>query len=214
MLSTDFARVKKDIDPRTEYLIFGFVHDAQRLLSSDTSYFNITDLITFVIAAFYFIKNEWDEKLTSAYYKIEDDCLTVCKKDYEWNHVNAYLKGVIDKGSHSWKFKVENKEKDTNKWFDLAIGVVDDTYDLIHDVINDQDTWFCGSDSEKGGYIKYGKRLEKDDIIEMIIDIDNKSLKYIINDADYGKAHDLKENTTYRPIIYMYCIGNALRIIS
>ena len=210
MLSTDLSKLKKDVDERSEYLIFGFVREAQKLLPSDKSYFNITDLITFGILSFYYIKNEWDQELTSDYYKIEDDCCSVIKPS---NGVtNAYIKGVIDKGIHSWKFKVEHFEQDTYKWFDFVIGVVDQNHSF-KEPVNHQSRWFAGSKAHKYIRNRYGKLLKQDDIIEMIINMNEKSLKYIINGHDYGKACDLEKGSKYRAAIYMFCVGNKLRII-
>ena len=205
------SNLKKDIDKRSECLIFGFIHEAQKLLANDKSYFNITDLITFVIASFYFIKNEWDRELTSDFYQIEDDCLSIIK--FENGSTNAYINGVIDKGIHSWKFKVEKYVLETDNYLDFLIGVVDQNHSLRYCPVNQQNRYFVGSKAYKGGYSRYGKILRQDDIIEMIINMDDKSLKYIINGIDYGKACSLQENAKYRAAIYMFCVSNKLRIL-
>ena len=214
----DLSKLKRDIDERTEYLIFGFVHEAQKLLPNNKSYFNITDLITFGILSFYYIKNKWDRELTSDFYGMEDDHSSICivkRGNCGLGSTSAYSKGTIDSGIHSWKFRVEHMVKDTDAYFDFVIGVVDQDhlFDDKFNAVNRQNTWFAGSTGEKSGWMKYGKKLEQNDIIEMIINLNDKSLKYIINGIDYGKACSLKENAKYRAAVYMFCVGNKLKLI-
>ena len=37
-------------------------------------------------------------------------------------------------------------------------------------------------------YQSYATKLKQDDVIKMVTNMDDKSLKYIINGIDYGKA--------------------------
>ena len=46
----------------------------------------------------------------------------------------------------------------------------------------------------------------------MILDFNNMTLRYIINDHDYGKAFDI-ENGEYMAAVYMYDTGFAIRIL-
>ena len=185
MLPTGLAKLKRDYGKPTGWLTLD-------LFMNHKSYYQVIIHIlnyrcnNFCISSFHYIKHDWDPELTNNdYYKIEDDCLSVIESGNA--SLNAYIKGVIDKGIHSWKFKVEHMVKDTYSYIDFVIGVVDQ-YHTLNYPVQFQETWFSGSNAQIYPYSSYAVRLKQDDIIEMIINIEDKSLKYIINDKDFGNA--------------------------
>ena len=210
-MSFDLQQLKQDVDKRTTHLIFGFVHEAQSLFPTDLSYFNINDLISFIILSFYYVRDKWDQQLTNLkYFKIDNDCLSIYAKG---NHMtNAYLKRVVTEGIHTFRLKIEKEAKDNEKWLDFVIGVVDQSFKLKQEPVNYQKAYFVGSKALSPQRKPYGKMLKQGDIIEMIINMDNLTLKFIINGTDYGKISDLKPGK-YRAAIYMYQVGNTLKIV-
>ena len=49
---------------------------------------------------------------------------------------------------------------------------------------------------------EYGTKTKTGDKVEMILDIDQQTLKYIINGHDYGFAYDNIEKRKYRAALY------------
>ena len=63
------------------------------------------------------------------------------------------------------------------------------------------------------GYKKYGVQSKNGDIIEMILDLDNYTLKYIVNGKDYGFAYDDIEKCKYRAALYMWYEGDTVTLL-
>ena len=53
-------------------------------------------------------------------------------------------------------------------------------------------------------YKSYGVKCNDNDIVEMIIDFDKRTIKYIINGKDYGVAFKELPKRKYRPLVHMY----------
>ena len=52
-------------------------------------------------------------------------------------------------------------------------------------------------------------------IVEMVIDLDKKyEIHYIINDINYGKAFNLKNDTHYRADVCLYARHDSVQLIS
>lgn len=59
---------------------------------------------------------------------------------------------------------------------------------------------------------EYGVNPKNGSIIEMILDLDNLTLSYIIDGKDYGKAFDI-EKGKYRLGLYMRVEGDSLTLM-
>ena len=140
---------------------------------------------------------------------------------------SAFGKKIVATGTFSWEFRIEsirariypyqpkpvigiwNIESDdvlppTNTWF--CDGVTTDAYgfELTENTLTDIATGCLMDD-------KYGKKCEKGTIIEMIIDLVDLSLKYMIDDVDYGKAFDIV-NQKYRAVVFI-CDGDSITML-
>ena len=60
--------------------------------------------------------------------------------------------------------------------------------------------------------IKYGERPNNGSIIEMILNLDNLTLSYVINGTDYGKAFDIQRGK-YRLGLCMSPVGDSLTLL-
>ena len=47
----------------------------------------------------------------------------------------------------------------------------------------------------------------------MILDLDKRQLRYIVNGNDYGVAYENIEATSYRACISGYCRGNSYKLL-
>ena len=127
-MATDWTRAKQ-LDKKTQSLIFGFVRESQDILSKDSLYSIISELIIWIILSFYEIKDEWDKVSTHKSYKIDGDLLITTKSDNIWAPRSAFLKQSVSSGIFTCRFRIENCVE-FGKWNDFIIGVIDDDADL------------------------------------------------------------------------------------
>eukprot|EP01084_Bolivina_argentea_P149340 260887_1 len=69
-------------------------------------------------------------------------------------------------------------------------------------------------DPKKGQYSvlhEYGTKCKNGDIVVMTLDLNSFSLRFAINDQDYGVAFANIEDTEYRAAIFMYVYGTTGR---
>ena len=61
---------------------------------------------------------------------------------------------------------------------------------------------------------KYTQRPHKtNDVLEMILDLEKKQLKYICNDEDFGIAYDNIEDTSYRAVVSFYSEKDSIQCV-
>ncbi len=135
---------------------------------------------------------------------------------------SAFLTNVVSEGVHIWKFKANHLTK--GNWNPLGIWKINSGTPIINgkwiakanngyayrigaqNKINPAD---CGG--ANGG--KYGVFCKTNDIIEMIVDFNEKSLSYNVNDVEFGKAFDI-EATEYRAAFNCHYNANSITLIS
>ena len=94
----------KQMDERTQCLVYGFIKLSQKSLSKESSHSIIPDLIIWIILSFYHIKDEWDQESTHKSYKINGDSLLKIPERPKRDRT-AFLKHVVTKGTYRWSFK-------------------------------------------------------------------------------------------------------------
>ena len=137
---------------------------------------------------------------------------------------SAFLKNTISEGIFHWKFKIK---KITSSYMDIGIWKINSGEQKL--AINtfftrDKNSGyaFCvgfgtlvnpdDPNLNPGDLQKYGKICQNGDIVEMILNLDDLTLKYIINDTDYGVAYNI-EKTSYKAAIYMYGRGSCIQLL-
>ena len=211
----------KTINNGTKYCIYGYVRRAQNTLPSDDSvYYTIPELVIYWILLYYFVREEFDEKNMSEYYKISDDNKIVTRVKLGAGAV--YLKAIARRGIHRWKFKL--RHCNTQNYY-FVIGVWKMHHPLEIDVnmysyhISSYfHGWIVNYSKGTGGELTrftYGKRnCRTDDIIEMTLDLDDRSLAYNVNDESFGIAHKNIEQTEYKAVISTNWTEDSIEFIS
>ena len=194
-----------DIDRVRQLAVYGYIREYEQV-----NQVNIPEGIIFVLILFYGDSDRWDPKYISQYMKLSDRTLT----QVEYGMGSSYGQRVVDSGIFKWRLRIDQC---TNDGFMLGIRrVKGDEADLPTKY------WFT-----KGGFgngyafrsivdeharltndrgfalgRQYGSNSPNGAIIEMMLDLDNLTLSYIINDVDYGKAFDIAKGK-YRLGLYM-----------
>ena len=164
------------------------------------------DDISNIINDFGNIQDKFDPELSSDLVTIENDGTAITLgEESGWNIHNAFGTEVAKPGKmYHWKFKLlELGEKYLN------IGIIEadkcnkDTTDWWNHIFGF--AYYIGSGNfwNGNGGMPYGEECEKNDIIDIWLDLrDNKNeLSFQRNDTKFGKAADLKDATDYKLVI-------------
>ena len=207
----------KKIPLRNKNLIFGYVKDNWEKINNAKI---IPEMIKYMFLIYFNIDiDTFDKNMTNDAFEIlGNDCIISLPRKFvlgSGTNINSYLSNVIstqtDGGIHVWKFK-----QNAVNWND-SIGISKiSSLNLTGDL--DKDGQYCfmlsghcfKSDKELTYGDAYGESYKKDSVIEMILDCtnNNKSLRWIINDKDYGKAFDIKDGS-YRAVVSLYNDGGG-----
>ena len=133
---------------------------------------------------------------------------------------SAYGKRVIKSGRFSWRFRIESMDM-MGRGNKPMVGIW-----RVNFIDNPPlDTFFTKGKEQGYGFAPLGPKLssynsgytadeygvvaEDGDTVTMIIDLDQLSLCWKINDKSYGKSHDIIKDT-YRAAVYM---ANSEKIV-
>lgn len=234
-LSTRFSRGTVNDKIQRELFISGYCRQ-QFTLHSDLNieYFHylwIPPEIQSTILCFYGFGDEFDSdsKWKSTSIEIienKENSMKACIKKFsgQSQYSLAFLRNTFSSGIHVWKFYVNNLVK--KRWWHLAIGIhktrfagiqLDGTY--FTDVKENgygfiaSAGWKTQPELPGAGGLKYAIQCDTGYTIEMIADLNDCTLSFMVNGTDYGKAFDI-ENTEYRAVVSLYDKGDQITLLS
>lgn len=188
-------------------------------------------------------RDAWDPKCIAPWMKIVDEQTEDTEIDnsevnesgpmiilIRYGAGSAYLTNVVDSGKHVWKFRIEGTAR--GWWYFIGVWKVGSGEMLV-------DKWFnsntadnsytfsanCAclpdpSSPNQGGmaYSKlekyYGTVCKKGDIVEMHLDLYERTLAYSINGKYYGIAYENIEQTKYRAAVGLAYTQDSIRLLS
>merc|ERR1712228_112001 len=132
----------------------------------------------------------------------------------------AFMRNVINHGINRWTFRINVYEG----WGNVMIGLWDlkykyrhihigkgcftsYVYDYAYAEINDYEE----GDSWSGGNT-YGVKCKQGSIIQMIVNFNDLTIKYIIDEVDCGKAFDI-ESAEYKCAVTLYPKGTQIELL-
>ena len=166
--------------------------------------------------------DKWDRKFSSKRIKIEEE-IGRCKKA---GTASIYGSLSIDRGSYSWRIRYKTKIQ----W--ICIGVIRDNPEILKQFqrSNRYIDSYHGCYLSQAGYFydaytrlynygdnkgrKYCKEYrDKDTIITMTLNMDEQTLRYKINDREYGIATDQLEKDKYRMVVNMCWLNDTIELL-
>ena len=200
------ARVK---EYEQKLLVAGFIRGIEKMYKIK----NIPNEINDIIYLYQRLYDEWDTKWTNDYVNIDETNTTITiKEDDESNmgHAIAFGKRVVSEGIYIWKIKIicikltfesppyvgiiENNEEYLKRYRD----------DFLWDNVGYQ---LCGGNSVLCGPLSSNYHKTSDyqclwkkegDVVEIILDLNERTLGFKVNDIDYGVAFSNIHKTEYR----------------
>ena len=193
----------------TDILVAGYI----RNVASEYN-LSIPEDINGICFLFWLIKvcDEWDRKSSAESIKIDGQFA----KTTEQGVSSVYGSQSVSQGVYSWRIKTKQK-----MW--ACIGVIEDDVKVLEQFRNDNDYDESGHGCFllTDGFFYNNERLErycgdfkdKDRIITIILDMDKHSIKFKIDDKEYGIATDKLEKDKYRMIISLYDKGDVIELL-
>ena len=213
-MALQVERLKK-IDQRIQFIVFGFIRDAQILLPSiDKPYNIIPDLVTYIVLNFYYQCDYFDTFSKNRYQCLNENRTKLGGKSGQTG--TAYGSEVLVCNSnyiYEYKFKILFKKG----W--IVIGIDTANNECIHSDFYFEDrssyAYATGGGVWANGVLttKYGDTYHANDIIEMIIDMKSMNICWKNNDQQYKTINIKPTEINYR--IAVGCSsGSSLEILS
>ena len=164
-----------------------------------------------------FLPEIWDQKLKSKYIDIQGLSVVINTKQKMNGEQSIYCIKRVSTGKHKWKFRYDQVTR--NVW--NLIGIAKTRTQLPTEkpwmgIGGDYGYAFAGPQSvtAEPKWRLYGKCCNSGDIVEMILDLDERTVSYTINGKDYGIADDNIEQTEYRAGVTLYRTHDKITLLS
>ena len=170
---------------------------------------------------YFYNKEQFDPALCGvSYFLEENNTLLINKQTSILTATSAYLSKVVESGLHRWQFKFAKYNSATyyatiavwkTKWKPNLGGRMDQA-----SIAEDKSYgWIISHKKLAISGVAYGeKRCREGDTIEMILDLDERTLSYSVNDESYGIAYKDIEITSYRAVVSTNNRNDQIKFIS
>ena len=183
-------------------LVYGYIRE----IEEEYKIRSIPKEIREIIYLYQKFSDEWDKK-------VSHQDLIISGSSIRWenqNEMTAFGSYAVSEGIWNWKLKIKSLVGDM---FIACpyIGIIEseDENTLIH--YQDRGNWQkCGYQlcaGNNGLWTRYGQCITRDincvwnrvdDILEMILDLNDKTLRFVLNGQDCGVAFDEISDASYR----------------
>ena len=208
----------KYIDANAKDLVNGYLKQInQNSHDNHSLHSNIPPLIYCWCLLYYFINESFDLENSHNNYQIQNDD-SIIRKRRDGRTGCAYLTNIVKSGIHSWKFKINAHYR-----YSITFGVWKmmnerDNSRLVQNTIPGQSYAWIANVAKKsigqGNWDPYGSTIIQGDIVEMILDLKDFTLRYRRNDEDFGIAFQNPEKTEYTAVVSAYGEGTIIELIS
>ena len=164
-----------------------------------------------------FLPEIWDQKLKSEYIDIQGLSVVINTEKSMNAEQSIYCIKRVSSGKHKWKFRYDQVTE--YEWNLIGVGKTRTSLPTGNPWMGhggDYGYAFAGPQSvtAEPKWMLYGTCCQSGDIVEMILDLDERTVSYAINDKDYGIAdHDI-EQTEYRAGVTLYKNDDKITLLS
>ena len=219
-------------DNDTKLTVFGYVRSIQSLLSTKMYHIIPKGIIT-ICLVYYGGYDEWDKTTMKHNYLLKNRTITRQEEGLE----SCYGQKILESGEFSWKFRIEHQYKDPEENGGeeggyICIGIwplpnddnnsvppTDRFFGKLNNVDKSDGYGYSCTDAtivDWDGYTgekKYGVITKTGDEIEMILNLDKLTLKYIVNGKDQGIAYHKIKKAKYRAAVYMWFADDSITML-
>ena len=214
----------KKIELKMKICVYGFIRKTEQLFPTDNSYYMIPALVIHWIILYFASLDGFDALNVTESYQLSQANMVITRNVVKSFSTCAYLKAIAKQGVHRWGFKLRACN---DSGYYMAIGIWKLTqpiciYESI-ELVGVQDgayyAWLLnGKKTVPSAAIHvydYGEDIcMTGDVVEMILDLEKKTLSYKVNEKDYGIACQNIENTSYKAFVFMNFQADSLELLS
>lgn len=197
---------------RGVFIVTGYMHD-----NNQRSF--LLDLIK-IIVSYYLQRDQWDSKHKGESLSILEETRLLQTKDR--CHACAYGIEEISNSRYEWIIRVNKYKYPVEGYWHIYAGVINtDIADMAVRANNAPEFAGCYSfdvtkgsiANEKNIYTKFKRKVTKaGDIIEILLDLENKTVCCKINDKDVEESIEIKEGK-YRLLVSLYFDKTELELL-
>ena len=197
---------------KTDILVVGWLRRFSKIMK-----LLIPDAITQMCFDYWLITicDEWDENYCSEYTTIKNEIAIMSTDDplYSYDVPAVYGCHSASSGSHEWIIRFKSSINF------ICICIIADEANVLQLYQKNNDYWFSpglggwilnitGNCHQNGRYTKYCDGFKKKGTtIKMRLNMENRTLNYIIDNKDYGIAMTNLSKKSYRFAMFMNRIG-------
>ena len=220
-MATDFFSKLKSINKKSHLIVYGYLREYEMDTFGDlcksNPYYNFPEIMLKICLIYYHTMDKWDKRYIGPHHELTKDGL--CIENTKEKTGTSYGEIIASSpGVYKWRFKLNHVPKLSYSYWGIILGVWKITaaqepktkksfpsitnYQGSHkwgyafDAMNGTLVNARGDNAKTGG--EYGRRCVTGDVVEVVLDLDVFTIKFNINDKDYGFAHKDIEDTEYR----------------
>ena len=226
---------KETVDQETQYLVYGFIYEAEKLLELDT----IPSLIIELCLSFFYLS------IVDAIFSIHNEQITQLSQDkktitqIQFNRIHCsfglnQVPSINNKSKYEWDISIINMDISNRNHRDIFIGISSLTKSnnkqklLGYNYLYNIRTVTSGAMSCAAYHVEgkrsinrkfesrwHGKIYKAGDKVTVCLDLERKPLSFKLNEIDHGVAFDdikVGPNIKYRLIVRLYEMDHSVKI--
>eukprot|EP01084_Bolivina_argentea_P061363 112134_1 len=184
-----------NIDHKEQLIVFGYIHQAQTVLHSDSPIHIIPSLVTHVVLYYYHIPECFEHFASGLQCISMSDDRMIFSKTKESILLTFYGSSVISsqsKSIHEWKFEIIDCRENICIGIDEAIYKFKDS-DFAGQSKTANYAYYSGGAKYWNCYLEYtpyGQSFRAGDIVTMILNLNEGCLIFAVNNEDQGVCFD------------------------
>eukprot|EP01084_Bolivina_argentea_P209043 356177_1 len=206
-----FFQKRNNVNNKSKLIVYGYLREFQNNTFGEISkinpYYNMPQIVENICLIYYYLYDKWDSQYIAKVHTLNEknQCIEHTGEPF---YQSSFCSTIADCGKYHWKFKIKHVPKQ-HGW--IVIGIwktMSKRKPPIHTYFTEGDSYDSGygyvvteanitnaSGGGRGG--SYGVTCKSGDIVDMLLNFDNLTLKYSVNDKDMGIAF-LITNTPYK----------------
>ena len=192
------------VDQGTIDIVSGYIKICQTLLPNDNSFYNIPSLVECICIEYYWVYEHFTKH--GQYFSLNDERNVATHKGFHDDTVYGNIKIDNKPILYEWIFKIVEDGS-------IYIGIDSSNKafcdsDFSERDKNKNDFYSYGYVGKKLSHLKgeyYGSYFNPGDVIRMILNVQNQTLEYFVNDKSQGIAYKniSFDDKTYHMAIFM-----------
>ena len=197
----------KHISIRNKLSVAGYIREE---VFANCKLYIVPSIIDFIVLYLFTVVERFDPQNIGRHHTLNGN--TITHTGHNWDNSSSFCEKIVDKGKHHWQFKIiKNGSIVIGMWKCKDGNPPKSDYFWY----NNKGYGYCTGNGYTGhgsSLREYGIKCKADDIVDMFVNFDDLTLRYSVNNKDYGVAWEI-ENTQYKCAVYTYSKNDSIKLI-